>query len=199
MDGVRRHRRRLPGDSVFFVVAGPPRAPRRTGGPLRSCRHVMGLPHLPQHDADKVRRGNRELHATARVLHEATSLGIACGIENSAGSFLWRTPALRRLLALSSARPTVVDMCAFGAPWRKRTRLVMWNAEPPAPPRCTRRHGACSFSGKHHVILEGRDASGMLWTQRAQEYPTGLAAAIATSLAKGNDAARLQHLCSLGI
>ena len=69
-----------------------------------------------------------------------------------------------------------LDMCAFGARWRKFTKVACWarhHPEAPAVARCTCRKGLCSFSDKPHIVLTGHDpVSGILWTRLAEPYPS---------------------------
>eukprot|EP00959_Pyramimonas_sp_CCMP1952_P337367 7064934-Pyramimonas_sp.AAC.1 len=68
----------------------------------------------------------------------------------------------------------MLDMCSFGAPWRKRTRVTCrapYNPPSSPPCLCRGRGGMCSYSSKRHIVLTGIDrASGMLWTRRAEPY-----------------------------
>ena len=81
---------------------------------------------------------------------------------------------MERLLTAVDCEQRVVDMCAFGAHWRKRTRVVCWaRYHPPgAVCRCNGRKGMCGFRDSRHITLSGVDRStGLLWTRLAEEYP----------------------------
>ena len=86
------------------------------------------------------------------------------------------------------------DMCSFGITWRKRTRLVSWNA----PLRNSLRglcqgRGTCSFSGEKHERLRG-SSHGVARTKLAQAYPPGLSKEIAACMVAAEDALVLFRL-----
>eukprot|EP00959_Pyramimonas_sp_CCMP1952_P427894 8961217-Pyramimonas_sp.AAC.1 len=63
----------------------------------------------------------------------------------------------------------IVDYCAFGTPWRARTRLNMFNVKCPAleGAKCKGR-GTCSSSGKPHYQLDGPTGKGGFLTRQKQ-------------------------------
>eukprot|EP00972_Heterocapsa_arctica_P014211 2091930-Heterocapsa_arctica.AAC.1 len=74
----------------------------------------------------------------------------------------------------------ILDMCAFGARWRKHTRIVGWNISEGAPTvsrACSGHKGICSFIQKQHFVLEGPKN-----TLLAQVYPWRLSYNIADIL-----------------
>ena len=174
--------------------------PGTPGGPLRSATFVMGLPGLPAIDQLKVRAGNRQLRVSCRILHEAIRAGVPCGIENPAGSWIWKSPPLAHLSSLPSARKDCFDMCSYGTPWRKRTRMSFWHVPHPLGGHsCSSKHGICQFSHKHHIVLQGKDPHGVMWTHRAQAYPNRLAKRLAQLLIQSADQVHLNRLFALGV
>ena len=56
---------------------------------------------------------------------------------------------------------------------------------------CTGRHGLCSRTGKHHIVLTGTDRNtGKLWTRIAEPYPPKLCSKLAAILIETSDLQR---------
>ena len=79
-----------------------------------------------------------------------------------------------------ATRAVLLDQCAFGTAWRKRTRVmyVHLNLDVLSRCKCTGR-GLCSFSHQPHRALEGKTPSGAFWTKIAEPYPPRLSSALA--------------------
>ena len=143
------------------------RGPRDSAwGPLRDI-NIMGNPGLSPKDQQKVAEGNRTALATAYIINLAIALMIPTALENPARSRLWEAPCLQRALRHRSCSVTVVTMCAFGARWRKATKVALWNAAAPAGGdfSCHGPRGRCQHSQQPHIQLIGR------MTAQAQVYP----------------------------
>ena len=96
---------------------------------------------------------------------------------------MWSDPILSALLSRPEVRAASVNHCAFGSPHRKATKFVFGGTDldlgplgRPGAVLCTGRHGFCSFSGKKHIVLEGRSA------REAAAYPPKLAKLLARAL-----------------
>ena len=129
--------------------------------------------------------GNRTIGHSAWVVRLCLRFSVPCLLENPVGSRLFQAPRMTRLIKHDHCQRFVLDMCAFGARWRKRTCILAWcspGAKSSLNSRCTGHAGKCSFSGDYHVVLAGAGPHGKLWTSVAQEYPKGLARALAGSL-----------------
>ena len=85
---------------------------------------------------------------------------------------VWATSEMQQLLASRSAASVGLDLCRFGAPSRKPTRVagVLPDLESLGL-RCCHR--------SHPVRLEGRSAIGGFATAAAQAYPPAFNAALA--------------------
>jgi hypothetical protein len=159
---------------------GPPHS---NWGPIRDNKHIFGIPGVSERDANKLKIGNQTMSATACIVRACSSAGIACILENPGQSMLWLAPPILRVCQISTHRSCTVDFCQFGARWRKRTRLALWNCQFVEPALCKGRGGICSRTGKHHIILSGKDPkSSQLWTQLAQPYPVQFARFLANLL-----------------
>ena len=74
----------------------------------------------------------------------------------------------------------VIDQCAFGQPWHKRTWLLCYriaDARQLIRPLCMAPGGGCDFSSKPHIQLVGGKR-----TAPAAAYPKRLAEALAKAL-----------------
>ena len=105
------------------------------------------------------------------------ALGLPFWVENPDTSWIWRYGRFPALLDAPTTGLLRVDFCAFGTPWRKRTR-VLTNIgalidNKVLCPGC-----------KSHLLLRGRcKTKRMSWTKVAEPYPAGFAAFLAMGLA----------------
>ena len=156
-----------------FSTASGKRAPR-------SAEFPMGKPGLSDKMVRAVRYGNRILEVTCRIAKEALCSGVPWVIENPWQSRMWHAPAILDLRSGlgASVVDDVLDFCQFGAPWRKRTRLMTWrSATRPIARRCCTTELRCSRSGKRHVLLQG-SFEGCKRTKTAEPYPLELCTAL---------------------
>ena len=93
---------------------------------------------------------------------------------------MWKVPEALAMAEWDHITDVCVDACAFGAPWKKPTRLRFYRCATAAAVldgcRCRAGNGGrCQWSGKRHVHLQGRDPRGILYTKRVAQYPRRLA------------------------
>ena len=164
-------------------------------GPLRSSEHVHGLPSLSEKDRLKVQEGNHLAQAAVKIIKACLRMNVPCGLENPSQSFLWQSRYLRGVVERRNATTYDFDFCRFGAPWRKRTRVVLWSCLPWADGhlRCKGRRSICSVTNKRHIVLTGTDPQGVLWTKRAQAYPESLCTSLASLLTRSAEHITLQE------
>ena len=179
--------------NVVFVWLGTPctswsRARKNDGGPqpLRDDdSFLFGFKDLNPADAEKVRVGNALLAVSLRIINFCISASIVWTLENPWTSRIWLTPGILALQQLTtpSVRMIRVDYCQYQMPWRKSTALLSggFPALDNVSKVCHTQHGRCSSSGRPHIILQGRDHTGMFFTLRAQPYPPRMCVAIAAS------------------
>ena len=140
--------------------------------PLRSAASPDGLSDLPDRDRSKVETGNALAAFSARVIVACVRRGVPVAVENPGSSFLWLTSWFTRLAAVHPPSEVVLDYCSLGTPWRKRTKLRSWHLDLSGiGSKCSSSHGLCSFTGRKHLVLEGRAPDGRFWTVVAQPYP----------------------------
>ena len=145
--------------------------------PLRdNGKGLMGLPGLSPADARKVRVGNQQYRCLVRIIKACILLGIGGYVENPRTSRIWRTWGVKTLLR-KGAFFVDTDLCQFGTPYRKATRILFCGFEQSAFadfPRCFANDGRCSKSVHRHVRLSGTDG-GIFRTKAAQVYPVDFA------------------------
>ena len=162
------------------------RARKNDGGP-RPLRDddsgLMGLAGLSVSEQHKVDEGNRLLQVTVGLCKLRLALNISWVIENPFSSRIWLTDDLQSLL-LRGAKLICADFCAYGMPWKKSTGFLVFGFGQFSDIAhvCQSANGRCQHTGRKHIILTGKDATGLWMTRRAQPYPLRLCAAIATLL-----------------
>ena len=146
--------------------------------------HIYGLPGFNERDALRVKDGNDSLLFVVKLIRLCLRHNVMVVVENPGSSRLWIAPEMAALVA-RAASDDLVDYCAFGTTWRKRTRLISWcHPLSKLPPLCTGRNGFCSFSGCRHEKLEGFGEKGTFKTAEASAYPNKLCRLVAPQLCK---------------
>ena len=123
------------------------------------------------------------MNFTASVIKHCLFFGVPACLENPSTSLAWQYPCIVDIT--TRGEKVVLDQCAFGTSWRRRTTLCVWCCGSAAHlgMRCQGRKGTCSFSRMRHIVLQGRcPHSNVLWTKVAQAYPVKLCRAIANLL-----------------
>lgn len=166
--------------------------------PLRSSDAPRGLPELAERDAAVVADGNLLAARSAALTRAAYEQQVPGGEENPHSSFLWLLPSWRAQERLENASDHIFDQCAFGRPFRARTRLRLWHCHPGRAlhEKQCRGRGICSFSHKPHLQLTGVDKKAFRTATKA-EYPPGLAAALADTFVTAYMAKRSARMWNL--
>ena len=141
----------------------------------RTAKHIWGVPGLSDAELRRLALGNATLRVTIELIRALNKLSIPVVLENPSSSYLWQAPPLAPVLA--SGQRVVIDYCAYGTPWRKRTAFHCWNlaAASDLQNTCRGRRGKCAFSGRPHQLLSGYDkVSKQRWTKIAEPYPAKL-------------------------
>ena len=173
---------------VALVWLGTPctswnRARREDGGPkpLRDDdEFLMGFPNVSFKDGEKILTGNRLLEILGTIFNWCVDRSIPCVMENPYSFRIWLTSVVDGLQQ-KGALLSRTDFCAYGTPWRKSTGFLHHNIPGLSftCQCCTATRGRCCFSGRKHIVLSGKDASGLWMTRVAQPYPYKMCAAIA--------------------
>ena len=149
---------------------------------VRSTERPRGLPGLTGADRRTVQRGNAIADRSFALIELARSRLIPGLEENPRNSFLH---ILRNRLKFAQGPQVVdhcVDMCAFGTPYRKSTRLRTWCCKKADLSGYTCSGSkVCKFSGLKHLVLSGC-ADKQFVTHAAQEYPPKFCTRIAQML-----------------
>ena len=143
---------------------------------LRCNTDLWGLPDLSPSDQKKVDDGNAMTLFTVSIIQLCIEAKIPVALENPLTSMIWLLPEVAQL---GGAQEVKLDMCQFGTPWMKPTRLLLWNCRP-APTLCRRcnmtytmKDGTvCTKTGQKHEQLSGPSKSKGAWkTTAAATYP----------------------------
>lgn len=141
--------------------------------PLRSSDSVgiWGLPNLNARDRERVRLGNRLAQRAAAIIRLCVAAKIPVFLENPANSRLWIFPPISNLICHAS-QISVFHQCQYDSPYKKPTKLVMWNfTSQPLALQCTG-SSACSRTRLPHEQLSGIDpVTKEFRTAQASAYP----------------------------
>jgi hypothetical protein len=173
----------------------------RPGGPIRTIEFIYGLPpnQLRPQDVCKLLVGNSTMRCCARIARLCNLNFIPAMMENPNSSRIWHAPPIISLLKAASCTSHVVDFCAFGTPWQKRTKLVGWHVGKVSSldQKCKGSRGLCA-NGKHHFVLRGsKPGTKVPWTRIAEPYPTRICRVAADAMIKAHDLLHLNRLFSL--
>ena len=141
---------------------------------LRSRRFPAGLPRLSEADRQKVLLGNSLAEATLILMIACRESDTPCFVENPQFSFIWNQPSWRTWQSSHSGQEAVTTFCAYGERWRKATKILSVCTSALSLGVCEGSKACCSFSGRPHITLKGRDPTGTWWTLRSQPYPRPL-------------------------
>ena len=130
---------------------------------MRSAREPNGFANLPHHRAEKVRLGNALAEVAVRLAEAQEKAGNFWTLEQPASSLMWLFGPVARLIERAGVWIATIDVCMFGAPWRKPTSLAaIFSAIMRLCRRCVGRHS--------HISLQGKAECGRSWTAIASPY-----------------------------
>ena len=130
---------------------------------MRSAAEPGGFANLPPHRAEKVRLGNALAEIAARLAEAQEKAGNLWTLEQPATSLMWLWGPIAELIAKASTYLATIDVCMYGAPWRKPTTLAANFAQ------ILRLVRKCD--GSHsHLCLQGNAPCGRSWTAVASPY-----------------------------
>ena len=141
----------------------------------RSAAEPYGIVGLTQAQQKKVSEGNEFAKFVAKVCAACLRRSIPFWVENPVASFLWWIPEVVSISRSPGVGFWTVDFCAFGTPWRKRTRFLTTTCLAGQKTLCP----GCLA----HQILRGRSKQHKKsWTRVAEPYPKGLSLVVAMAL-----------------
>lgn len=152
--------------------------------PICSAEQPWGMSQVSPADRERLDGGNRLARAVLRVIRACQKHRVPWLVDNPNSSYLWATSEFRRLLKIRGVDESRLDMCAFGRPWKKRTRILSAHVPEGLRQSCLERGSVCRFEGLPHRILSGSAAGGTPWTKVAEAYPPRLARVLARILAE---------------
>jgi hypothetical protein len=147
--------------------------PRRLG----SDAYPLGLPQLIEADRKVTGVGNDILSAVVRIIKARDESGTPWVLESPRSSFLWKMPAVRRLLLQSHVRLQHCHQYQYGCPSMQATSFMSGNCQ--AAPQLERvcrpvKRRFCSRTGCPHFTPDNPSV-----TKQAQTYSPQLASALA--------------------
>ncbi|CAE7232958.1 unnamed protein product, partial [Symbiodinium sp. CCMP2592] len=132
--------------------------------PLRSSLHPEGVPDLKPEALAKVRLANHRSHRALDIAGVAAESGVRLLVEHPYNGCFWKLAAWSKPSLASRWRDSVLDLCCFGSPFRKATRIRAFNFD-------GLEHRRCQCERKH-LQLRGRNpATGKSWASEAGKKP----------------------------
>jgi hypothetical protein len=190
--GLRKNQRTIAADvkagRIFGMMLAPPCSSfslaRTRNSVIRTKENPWGISGLDERLQKQVEDGNRVMRACIHLFTTCQQKGVPAAFEQPSTSYALHTPEMLAIVELPNVVSLLVDFCAYGTRWRKRTRLILCNVDADdierlRRRRCTGTDGVCCFTGMRHFELAGRNAQNVLWTQIAQPYPNKLNADLA--------------------
>ena len=164
----------IAGKKVRAVGLAPPCNSMSTAisPPVRTLQFPRGVPWLSGSMRKKVKDANSHAAWCVELIKLCQEHGVERWLEQPDSSWMWRFTGFKSYRR--PAAPTLwrTDLCVFGTPWRKRTRLATSLRD------LAGRRDFCRCR-LPHVVLRGRSTEfRKSWTAVAQPYPKGFAASI---------------------
>ncbi len=144
----------------------------------RAGKFTLGLPNLPQRDRQKLQAANRCVRSTVRMVKSSIRRGKSVFLENPHSSLIWGflEKSLDAEIAAGKITFCTCTMCAYGTPWRKGTKVMLWGPQAAnvALRKCCSKK-LCQFSKKMHEPLSSNTVvmveDKVFATKKAQTYP----------------------------
>ncbi|CAE7307382.1 unnamed protein product, partial [Symbiodinium sp. CCMP2456] len=148
--------------------------------PVRDKANPLGLPGLRSSMYAKVMEGNQHAEFVAALVSEFQLLSLPYWVENPHGSYFWEVPSIKNLLGEPWRDSCwVLDYCAFGTAWRKRTRFFVGRelgGQEVRCPGCREHQRLVGYSSYHR----------RQWTKVAEVYPRAVNSLLAHHLANSS-------------
>jgi len=174
---------RLAADPVQYAHYAPPCNPYSIARwpKVRSRAWPQGLPDLTGKARSVVDLANTLSRNTVRLLRLHCQRGVSWSCENPASSLLWHTQEFKQLASDYNLDRVSLDMCRFGARYRKRTVLLTWDPQGAGFLHTLNRRCACK---KPHKILAnwGERGAGIPTKNGCAAYPPALCRAWARAV-----------------
>eukprot|EP00439_Symbiodinium_sp_Y106_P076030 s796_g15.t1 len=160
-----------PGSGTFSVASTP------------KCRTVafpLGVPGLTTAADAKVQAENSLVEFVAQLCLWCAGQGIPFWADQPASSLVWRLASYRTLESCDGVGAWIVDLCTFGAPWRKRTRVV-------TSTNLAHQSTTCFGCAEHHHLRGRSRFHRRSWSSIAESFPRGMALVLAMALSGACD------------
>ena len=165
---------------------------------IRNDAHPTGVDGLEPGLQSRVASDNVRADGALVALLAAHAAGVPFMVLTPTSSWFWKLPRVADVERLLGVAHTTTTFCAWGARWMKPTRITFSNVNAGTSlfKRCRCVGGVCSFSGRPHIHIVGRDAAGHSWGLRSRRAPPALSAELADLL---DDAARWKKWIIVGL
>ena len=130
---------------------------------MRTAALPGGLPNLNSRQQEKVRLGNALATVTTYLAMAQVRMKRQWSIEQPGSSIMWLFEPFLAFIREHCLLKVTVDVCAFGAPWKKPTTLAVSFPEAAA---LARKCPGCP----NHIQLQGMAPCGRNWTAVASPY-----------------------------
>lgn len=105
--------------SILVSGEGAHRAAAESGRALGSL-----APPFVRKGVVDLHAGNAQMRAVLRILSMLNKHRVPWALENPATAYVWSTPEFKKLAAQPFIAAAIVDQCAFGTRWKKRTKVM---------------------------------------------------------------------------
>ncbi|CAE7255146.1 unnamed protein product [Symbiodinium sp. CCMP2592] len=172
----------LSSDQLVFVWMAPPcgtcsrareiamSTSRYGPRPLRSDDFPDGLPHLLDHEAERVKKANELYKLVTQVCIRCTDKQLPWTVENPFSSLFWRTSFWTEAQSRCNPRYVQFHSCMYGSDRKKNTALAFFGKVP-----LDRLHAECDNSHAH---------KSWGWSHEDQTFSTSLESAYPAKLCK---------------
>ncbi|CAE7664452.1 Rraga [Symbiodinium sp. CCMP2592] len=142
----------------------------------RTAGHPLGAPRLGPAQSARVTRENKLVEFLLELCWWCYKNSVPFWLENPQGSKAWQLEPVRQLQACPGVGFWKVDFCAFGAPWKKRTRVL-------TSTHLAGQETTCPGCSVHHRLRERSPHGRLSWTKLAENFPKGLSLVLAMFVA----------------
>ena len=142
----------------------------------RTAGYPLGVPELGLAQSRRVSKENQLVEFLFELCSWCYDNGVPFWLENPLGSRLWQLEPVRRLRTSPGVGVWRVDLCAFGAPWKKRTQVLTSTF-------LAGQETLCPGCFSHHRLRGRSPHSRMSWTKLAENFPKGLSLVLAMAVA----------------
>ena len=157
------------------------------------CSNVWGQIPCSSH----IQTGNRHFKRLLTLIQDLHKCEIPWILTHPLSRHVWRTGSISSLEQHHRRHSVIFDHCAFGTPWRLRTKLIACHCDyqdilPLAEHSCNKHH-VCAFSRRPHIQLFGEELSGRQFTARCKVLPPRLCSKLCNGIISREIGKKIRH------